>query len=514
MRLPFLNENATRKKTQGSFAGINQSVVIAENEFADMKNMSSELYPAIGPREPRGDQLAKMTKANGLHHNNALAWVDGTSFYYDGNVVGAVEDSEKQMVSMGAYIVILPDKKVYNTHTNEWSDMEKTWTQTEEATFAPTVSASTFIKVSCPGIGANFSKGDGVTISGCSNENFNKTAVIQSLEADAIVIIGDLEEEFTQAGGLTLKRTVPDMDFVTESENRIWGCNSEKHEVYASKLGDPMNWNCFEGISTDSYAATVGSEGDFTGAVTHLGYVLFFKEQMIHKVYGNKPSNIQITSYPGRGVKKGCEKSLCVINETLYYASQEGICAYDGSMPYLISQNIKRDYTTAVANQEKSCYYVSLLSEDWEVYVFDTKQQLWHKEDKSQFKATCYGNGKMYYVDSENVLRRVRDSENGTENVFWYLESGDQEEGSLDKKKLHKLQFLMDLEKGSMVELYLKYDNEPMWERVRTFTAPQKQSFQLHLRPRRCTQYRWKLSGYGDMNLIGMVKEYEVGTGR
>lgn len=514
MRLPYLGEVSKQKKTIGSFGGVNQNAVIGENEFADMKNMSSDLYPAIGPRVARGEKITSMTKCNGLHSNNGLAWIDGTSFYYDGKAVGTVIDSEKQMVSMGAYIVIFPDKKVYNTHTGEWQEMEQSWSQDSKATFAPTISSSTFIKISCTGIGTKFSKGDGIEISGCSNEDFNKTTVIQSLEDDAIVIIGDLTDEFTQATGLTIKRNVPDMDYVTESENRIWGCSSANHEVYASKLGDPLNWNCFEGISTDSYAATVGSEGDFTGMATYLGYVLFFKEQMIHKVYGNKPSNIQINSYPSRGVKKGCEKSICVINEMLYYASGDGICAYDGSMPYLISQNLEKPYTAAVGGQERGKYYISLQSDDtWDVYVYDADYKLWHREDESQFKATCYSGGKMYYVDAENVLRAAVDGEND-EKVFWYLESGDQEDGTLDKKKLHKLQFLMDLEQGSYVELYMKYENDLLWERIKTFTAPKKQAFQLHLKPRRCVHYRWKLVGYGKARIYGLSKEYEVGTGR
>lgn len=514
MRLPYLGETSNQKKTIGIFGGINQSAVINENEFADMKNMCSEHYPAIGPRKPRGEALKELEKPNGLHHNNALAWVDGTSFWYDGEEVGTVSDSEKQMVSMGAYIVVFPDKKVYNTHTGEWTEIEQSWQQEETATFAPTITTSTFIKISCTGIGEKFNKGDGVEISGCTNEDFNKSVVIQSIEEDAIVIIGDLTEEFSQENGLVITRKAPDLDFVTESENRVWGCNSANHEVYASKLGDPLNWNCFEGISTDSYAATVGSEGDFTGMTTHLGYVLFFKEQMIHKVYGNKPSNIQINSYPGRGVKKGCEKSICVINETLYYASGDGICAYDGSMPYLISQNLKRAYEEAVGCQKSGRYYVSLrMGDAWEVYAYDANHQLWHREDSSQFQAVCYANGEMYYIDEENVLRTVSDDEND-ERVFWYLESGDQEDGTLDKKKLHKLQFLLELEEGSCAELYMKYGNEPLWEKVKTITAPSKRAFQIHLRPHRCTHYRWKLEGYGDMKLYGVAKEYEVGTGR
>lgn len=514
MKLPYLNEISKQKTTIGNFGGINQNAVINENEFAEMKNMSSELYPAIGPRAPRGKCIKELTKPNGLHHNNALAWVDGTSFWYDGKEVGTVSDSEKQMVSMGAYIVIFPDKKVYNTHTGEWTEIEQSWQQGTKATFAPTITTSTFIKISCTGIGKKFGKGDGVEISGCTNEDFNKSVVIQSIEDDAIVIIGDLTEEFSQESGLEVKRKAPDLDFVTESENRLWGCNSANHEVYASKLGDPLNWNCFEGISTDSYAATVGSDGDFTGMTTHLGYVLFFKEQMIHKVYGNKPSNIQITSYPGRGVKKGCEKSICVINETLYYASGDGICAYDGSMPYLISQNLKNVYTAAVASQKGGKYYVSLRVEGvWEVYTYDTNYQIWHREDNSQFKETCYANGEMYYIDAENLLRAISDSEN-KERVFWSIESGDQEDGTLDKKKLHKLQFLLELEQRSCAELYMKYENEPLWEKVKTITAPYKQAIQMHLRPHRCSHYRWKLEGYGGMKLYGVAKEYEIGTGR
>ena len=131
-------------------------------------------------------------------------------------------------------------------------------------------------------------------ISGCTNADYNKTATIQAKTDDSITIIGVLENSFTQASGLKIKRKVPDMDFLTECENRLWGCSSKNHEVYASKLGDPLNWNVFEGISTDSYAATIGSDGDFTAAATYSGYALFFKEHTIHKVYGNKPSNIQI----------------------------------------------------------------------------------------------------------------------------------------------------------------------------------------------------------------------------
>ena len=77
-----------------------------------------------------------------------------------------------------------------------------------------------------------------------------------------------------------LERRVPDLDFVTECDNRVWGCSSRENVIYACKLGDPTNWFSYRGIAADSYAVTVGSDGAFTGAATCMGYALFFKENI------------------------------------------------------------------------------------------------------------------------------------------------------------------------------------------------------------------------------------------
>ena len=158
---------------------------------------------------------------------------------------------------------------------------------------------------------------------------------------------------------------MPKMDFIVESNNRLWGCrygvaNNGKvvNEIYASKLGDFKNWNCYMGASTDSYAASVGTDGQFTGAVTHLGYPIFFKENCLHKVYGNYPANYQVQTTSCRGVQKGSEKSLAIVNEVLYYKSQNGICAYDGSLPNEISAEFGDErYSGAVAASHNNKYY-------------------------------------------------------------------------------------------------------------------------------------------------------------
>ena len=133
------------------------------------------------------------------------------------------------------------------------------------------------------------------------------------------------------------------MDFVTECQNRLWGCyygirdGETVNEIFCCKLGDFKNWECYMGISTDSYRASVGTDGVWTGAVTYLGYPMFFKENFLHKVYVSATGAHQITSTALDGVQKGSADSLAIVADTLIYKTRTGIAQFDGSMPVPIS---------------------------------------------------------------------------------------------------------------------------------------------------------------------------------
>ena len=108
-----------------------------------------------------------------------------------------------------------------------------------------------------------------------------------------------------------MERRVPDLDYVTECDNRVWGCSSKENVIYACRLGDPTNWFSYRGIAADSYAVTVGSDGAFTGAATCMGYALFFKENTLHKLYGSK---LRIFSSPrcAAGALPKTRRAACV----------------------------------------------------------------------------------------------------------------------------------------------------------------------------------------------------------
>jgi hypothetical protein len=415
------------------FKGYNHNLRIGEGEFYDMKNLTSSSYPVLSPRKRRG-LYAMTANPQGLIQKDSICYVDGQDFYVNGYRVTmglstAPEDCPKTLVSMGAYIIIMPDKKYLNTSDlTDFGNIEASVTTENTVTFemckvngarygeeeqveisntAPEIteamesgeediplwldtsstphalkqySASmsmwvtiptTYVKISSAGIGEAFEVNDGVTISGIEDKklsDLNNTMIVWAKGDHYIVVTGVLDEVISQENPITIKRTMPNMDFIIESENRLWGCrygvaaNGEVvNEIYASKLGDFKNWNCFMGISTDSYAATVGTDGQFTGAVAHLGYPLFFKENYMHKVYGNYPANYQITTTACRGVQKGSHKSLAIVNEVLYYKSRTAVCAYDGSLPQEVSYALGDvAYSNAVACSHGNKYYISM----------------------------------------------------------------------------------------------------------------------------------------------------------
>ena len=124
-RLPYLRGAARESVKQlGAFGGLNKNLIISENEFSDMKNMSSNQFPAISVRRNRGSVIKTLSEPNGLFYKNGLVYADGTVLYYKGNKIADVENSKKIIVGMGAYLVVFPDKIMYNTASGTLEQME------------------------------------------------------------------------------------------------------------------------------------------------------------------------------------------------------------------------------------------------------------------------------------------------------------------------------------------------------------------------------------------------------
>ena len=576
MYYPKLRVPNTSRQMVDTFKGYNHNLRIGDGEFFDMKNMTSDYYPVLSPRGSRG-VYATPSKVNGLIAKDALCYVDGSEFVINEYKVDmALDDEPKQLISMGAYVIIVPDKKWVNTLTHEWGNIDAHFDNAEsglgveftlcklDATEYTDIAetepkdpenldlwmdtsttphtlkqyskkneawvqiATTYIKISCPNIGKAFELYDGVTISGIKDEklqDLNATHAIWAKGDDYIVVVGILDEKASQSvdiGAISVDRKMPKLDFVIESDNRLWGCrygeanNGEVvNEIYSCKLGDFKNWNCFMGLSTDSYAASCGTDGQFTGAITHMGYPLFFKETCVHKVYGNYPANFQIQTTACNGVQKGSHKSLAIVNTTLFYKSRNGVCAYDGSLPTEVSYAMANEvYSDAVGGSHGSKYYISMKDEDgaYNLFAYDMGKGMWHKEDDLKVDSFCSCRGEMYAVSGGKIITLRGSGTTDTEPVEWMVQTGEIGITSPDMKYISRLTIRMAMDIGTEVHFYAQYDFSEAWEPVGMLTSTNLRSFSIPIRPKRCDHMKLRIEGVGGAKIYSITKTIEQGS--
>ena len=455
----------------------------------------------------------------------------------DGTEIAATPADEAPEEQTGYWV----DTSVTPNALMQYSESAGTW-----------VSMTPYIKVSAPGIANPFSVGDGVFLGGLDGgdlidadaedgalledqqmlADLSGTCVILAIPdvtrdgageivtQDSLVINGVLKRPVSITNEISVERKTPDMDFVTESNNRLWGCKygtvdgKTVNEIYACKLGDFKNWYCYQGISTDSYAVSVGTDGAFTGAVTHLGYPVFFKENWLHKVYGSYPANYQMQTTQCRGVQKGSHKSLAIVDEKLLYKSRNGICVYDGSLPVEISYVLGEvSYHGAVAASHNRKYYVSMVSgNDRSLFVYDLGKGLWHREDNINLTQMCSCNEFLYGLADGKIVTLVGAEIATEDKVKWMAQTGEIGLSLPDMKYLCRMVIRMSMEIGAKATVWVQYDMETSWHPIYTITGTSLRSFSLPIHPRRSDYMRIKITGEGDCRIYSITKSIAQGS--
>ena len=366
-----------------------------------------------------------------------------------------------------------------------------------------------------PGFDELFKAGDAIEISGCTTCAANNGShIIRSLEARKLTFTKDIfTKTGVEAGTVMLERKVPDLTCICECDNRIWG--AEGTTIYASALGDPKNFFVYDGLSTDAYAVAVGTDGEFTGCIAYSSTVLFWKENCLHKVLGSYPAQYEIYTYTVPGLQAGSEKSLVVINETLFYKGRNGVYAYTGGTPELISENFgTRRFFNAAAGSDGERYYLSMQGEDdrWELYVFDTLRGVWLREDETHALDFAQLDGVLYYLDGSTgrVMMCGQDYEEEG-RLKWSATMCRMDETTHGRKIYSKLYLRADMEQGSWLRVEISTDGAPFRQVFLTHNERAKTA-QIPILPTRCDNFRIRLSGQGVCLLRSLVREYSIGS--
>ena len=533
------------EQCQTVFGGRVHRAAAGDGVIFDDWNVCADRYPALTVR-PRRGQLATVAKPNGLFARDCVAWVDGTNLVIDGVTVAQVTDGRKVMVGIQDKICIWPDKAIYDRATGELRRMEARWegeVAFSDGTYAgePALANTLTVKADLSGI---FRVGDGVMV------GTHGAYVIQELEYNQET--GETELRFHEetwrdfvqkvdsnvGEGMTgitsvgmklntnIRRCAPDLDIVFEHHNRLWGAKGGT--IYASALGDPTNWQVFDGLSTDSYELQTGSPGDITGGCSYGGRPMFFKEREIIKIYGDYPGQFSTGSWGSLGVEDGSAGSLAVAGDTLFYKSTAGIMAYTGGYPRSVAEDFGDvKYRNAVAGSDGVKYYVSMEDDGGEAHLFcyDTRYRIWHKDGFERMIGFGY-NGELYALRDVGsspgpivILGNPRAQIPGEEGIASMVEFADFYDSTTRKKGLEKLLLRLEVDSGTNLDIRVQYDSDGIWHTVRRVEGKMvKGQIEVPLTIRRCDHYRIRLEGNGTgdsgWTLYALTRKRYTGSNR
>ncbi|MBQ7670251.1 MAG: hypothetical protein IJS45_05975 [Clostridia bacterium] len=583
MRIPDIRMREPEREEIRTFFGLNVMPSAKQGESRDEENVSSRLFPFLAPRQDAVRFEREGGTCRALIPKDQLVSIIETPggeycrLYYAGQETGLLmTPGEKQTVSMGTKVIIFPDKVWYDTKDGTYGSLDASFTSQSgvsvsfalsdpfggeyEYDASPTAPESpadgaawcdtsvtpnvlyrysessdtwaeinsTFVKISSPGIGQRFRAGDGVTLSGSSQNTLDGAAVIEDAGDDFILVPGIISSSTTQDTPFSVTRAAPEIDFCVEHNNRLWACRSGLsrdgeyvNEIYASKLGDPFNWNAFSGLVSDSYAASVGTDGVFTGCAVYLGTPSFFKEGCVHKVYGTRPSNFRIVASSCDGVARGASRSVAECCGSLYYLSKSGFMQYDGSYPQQISNTLgELAPSGAVSCVCDGRVYLFIPGGTRSgLYVYDAMLSVWHRYGESGIEATCRAPSGILAATPEEYINLDSKDAGASAGAFLGDDSGDAdvtswrfETGELtaerDDMYVDKIELTCAVPEGGHLTVELITGEDEAMPVVtlspsvrRTFTVPV-----ITPRHRRC---RLRISGAGQCVVYSISKFVE-----
>lgn len=598
---PLLNSDPVYEKQSADFRGYYNEPFGSVVRFKDMRNMSGDDAPIIRTRDPYTLQYEVQDLTGVFSRGDHLYWIDDDELCDENGSYGQLRTERepgdiwyRTTVNMGAYTVIMPDKKLFRPEIPDGGGsyivpMEYSTSGGGPVTLTPcdidgnalaAGAAQVYAKVTITRSSddesdlSGFKAGDVVRIVSEQTEDVDR-GYFQIVKIDTsstsspwmVIIKAMTGSSESWQGRIRIERLMPDMDFITECNNRLWGCSSENHEIYCCALGDPTNWRTYQGLSTDSWAATVGGDGEFTGAATHMGTVMFFKQNEIIKIYGDKPANFQIVTQKARGVQKNCAKSLCTMDENLYYLSEGRMVRYSGAWPEDVSMAWGSDKMCMYGSECASGagfgkVWTSVSSQELGarvMMVYDGRTGHWHVQNDIHLPNRITGTGNQWFVRTETAMFFAQETELGGQitriyghqdgtigeredprDIESYIMTGDLEMDVLEQLRVQKVMVRVMVGPYAQCSLYVAYDNDrdrpgdigAGWEEIAHWTGdtpgeeydydqePEELWQELTTRnaevayivPRRCDHFRLAIVCTGLVKIMRLNYIYKPGT--
>lgn len=324
------------------------------------------------------------------------------------------------------------------------------------------------------------------------------------VEFNKYIVIFPDKKAYDTVNGTFSSFTAPDIDYITVYMNRVFGVKGQN--IYASKLGDHTIWDDFsdtDGSVNDSWAADIAGNGNIKGITSYQNHVVFQTESSMHELYGYKPANFQIQETVRQGVLSNAYSEL---KNTLYFATSEGIFAFNGGLPRLITQDLSYPIKTCVLGNDRKKLFASIYDgSKYHLIVFDPETGLIHKEDSLNVNQFAYLDGYLYALCADGKLYKFN---SGSEKVSWeFITPRFYDGDAFNNKRIIQIEFHAELYNGS--EMIVSIDYGYGYQVIKHYQSAFERAIKIPVNIK-SNNYRLKVTGKGNV-LIKAIKRISVG---
>ncbi len=380
-------------------------------------------------------------------------------------------------------------------------------------------------------------------------------AVITSVSDRQVVVQGTVVPDYEPGNAAEIGKSFPVIDHAVVCGNRVWGCRYGENqygefvnEIFCSALGDPLTWYRYGTGADDSYCASLGITGDFTGAGVLYDDVVFFKENAVITVSGTEPATYRVTSNEGKGVRKGCEKSIARLGSALVYCGVDGVYRTNGVHTLRLCDGLLPvALENAVGGVIGEKYYLAAHTTEGEkqMYVFTAGRNTYHREDNNydvQFfvpqrnclymicmpTVTAVAGVELHWIvlmltdcnapgKSTNCLleegRTEADYGYAAEtDMRWFALTQDIDCGTDRTKILREINVRFALGENAVVNMELRTDRGEV-RKLASFTGAGIRRRTIHVRCKPCEVFRLYFSGFGECTIRETEIVYEIAKG-
>lgn len=207
-----------------------------------------------------------------------------------------------------------------------------------------------------------------------------------------------------------------------------------------------------------------------------------------------------------------------MVGETLFYRARTDVMAYDGSLPYSVSEKLgPKRYHDASAGSYRDKYYLCMQDDEmiWHLFVLDTAKGLWHREDTSKIRFFATVKGDMYFIQESSAPARLMSinglTEDPEDSFDWSVTFGVFGYAYETQKYLSRFNIRAQLAAGGRMKMEIMYDSNGEWVDHGEMRCRTLRTFMLPVIPRRCDHCQIRLSGHGEAKIFGLARILELG---